>query len=125
MGDMMKLIIASLLTLVIKTSFANDLQGVVTYKEKQASGVLFIFAQKFNGPTPMPLAVKRIPNPKFPYSFSLSAKDAMIKTIPFEGPFKVTARLTKSGDAADKSGPQGVASGPFSLGAKNIQIEMK
>jgi len=113
------------LTLSAYNVSANSLDGVVTYKEKQAKGVLFIFAKKFDGSMPMPLAVKRITNPKFPLKFSLSAKDAMMDSIPFEGPFKVIARLTKSGNAMDKTGPQGETTKKLKLGARNIQIEIK
>jgi hypothetical protein len=121
----MKSIAICLLALTMPSILANSLDGIVTYKEKQASGVLFIFAKKFDGTMPMPLAVKRIPNPKFPLTFSLSAKDAMMKSIPFEGPFKVTARLTKSGDVMDKSGPEGVTTKSLKIGAKGIKINLE
>ncbi|MCF8059933.1 MAG: hypothetical protein K9K67_11590 [Bacteriovoracaceae bacterium] len=121
----MKSTVLCLLMLSIPSILGNTLDGVVTYKEKQANGVLFIFAKKFDGSMPMPLAVKRIPNPKFPLTFSLSVEDAMIKSIPFEGPFKVIARLTKSGDAMDKSGPEGETTKSLNLGAKGIQINLK
>jgi len=124
-GRRMKTIAICLLALTIPSISANSLEGIVTYKEKQATGVLFIFAKKFDGTMPLPLAVKRIANPKFPLSFSLSAKDAMMKSIPFEGPFKVTARLTKSGDVMDKSGPEGVTTKSLEIGAKGIKIDLK
>ena len=104
---------------------AQEISGVVNFKEKEAKGVLFIFAKKFDGSMPMPLAVKRIQNPKFPLTFKLSQSDAMIKSVPFEGPFKVVARLTKSGDAMDKSGPQGQTTKAINLGEKKILILLK
>jgi len=121
----MKLAIVFIFFNMMTCCFGNTLDGVVTYKNAQATGVLYIFAKKFDGSMPMPLAVKRIPNPKFPLKFSLSAKDAMMKSIPFEGPFKVIARLTKSGDVMDKSGPQGETKKSLAIGTKKITIELK
>ena len=121
----MKSLILILMTILMQSTSATSLDGVVTYKEKQAKGVLYIFAKKFDGSMPMPLAVKKITNPKFPLKFSLSAKDAMMKSIPFEGPFKVIARLTKSGNAMDKSGPQGETTKSLKIGTKKIKIEIK
>ncbi len=118
----MKSILVILPVLMSSLLYANSLKGVVTYKEKEAKGILFIFAKKFDGSMPMPLAVKRISNPKFPLKFELSSQDAMIKSIPFKGPFKVIARLTKSGNAMDKTGPQGQTSKSLALGAQEIEI---
>ncbi len=121
----MNTVIIFIATILMHPILGSSLEGVVTHKEKKAKGVLFIFAKKFDGSMRMPLAVKRIVDPKFPVTFSLSAKDAMIKSIPFEGPFKVIARLTKSGDVMDKSGPQGETTKALKIGAKKIQIEIK
>lgn len=74
---------------------------------------------------PMPLAVKRIVSPKFPVKFELSSKDAMMKNIPFKGPFKVVARLSPSGSATDKSGPEVSTSKAISLGDSNIDLVLK
>lgn len=100
-------------------------------KDLKPHGALFIFAKKAgqesaNG-TP-PLAVLRVVDPQFPYDFSLSAENAMMPGTPFEGPFAVYARYSPSGDALDKSGPQGVggnAKDKIKLGQKNLQIELK
>ena len=73
----------------------------------------------------MPLAVKKIVNPKVPIKFSLSQKDAMMKQIPFKGPFVVTARLSPSGSAMDKSGVQASTTKKVELGQKSINLILK
>lgn len=121
---MTKLIILTL-AILVSPIFANSLEGEVTFDKKESKGILFIFAKKFDGSMRMPLAVKRIVNPRFPVKFSLTAKDAMIKSIPFKGPFKVIARLTKNGDVMDKSGPEGSSVKSLEIGSKNIKIKLK
>jgi hypothetical protein len=112
---------------------AQEISGVVSvHKEAlkfvKKSGVLFIFAKKEGvGVSGPPMAVLRITSPEFPYKFSLSEKNAMIQGTEFKGPFTVYARYSPSGDALDKSGPQGDSSQikKIQLGAKNIKIELK
>ncbi len=62
------------------------------------------------------VAVKKIEGPRFPAAFELSGADAMTPGTPFQGPFDVTARLSKGGDAIPAPGDlegttQGVAGG--------------
>lgn len=108
-----------------KVTLAKDLEKVLT-----PNGALFIFAKKASQAEVKgvpPLAVLRIASPKFPVDFSLSKDNAMMAGTPFEGPFMVYARYAPSGDALDKSGPEGNidAKKPLQLGAKNISIELK
>ena len=119
----MKYILVTLLTLNI--SFANSISGVVTLEGKAPNGVLFIFAKKYQGIMPMPLAVRRIEKPSFPVKFNLSQADAMMKQIPFEGPFTVTARLSPSGSAMDKSGIEVSTTQKIEMGQKNIKLTLK
>lgn len=98
-------------------------------KELTPNGILFIFAKKASQADAKgvpPLAVLRIPSPSFPVEFSLSQENAMMTGTPFEGPFIVSARYAPSGDALDKSGPQGMSDlkKPLKVGAKNISIEL-
>ncbi|MBI3989138.1 MAG: hypothetical protein HY347_05935 [candidate division NC10 bacterium] len=58
--------------------------------------VLFIIARQGSGP---PLAVKRIPNPSFPLSYTLGPEDRVLTERPFEGEVDVVARITKGGGA--------------------------
>jgi len=121
----MKILIAILILCSLQT-FANEISGEVTLAKNtniKPGGVLFIFAKKLG--TPMPAAVLRIPNPKLPYKFTLSEKNAMAPGTPFDGPFTVTARLSPNGDAMDKSGPEGSLAKPVAVGTKNVKIEMK
>ena len=103
-------------------AFAESISGVVILKGDIPKGVLFIFAKKFGGRMPMPLAVKKIDNPTFPVKFNLSQKDAMMKKIPFKGPFTITARLSPSGNAMDKSGVQISTKDKIELGQKDIKL---
>lgn len=108
-----------------KVSIAKGLE-----KEITPNGALFIFAKKANQAGTKgipPLAVLRIPSPKFPVDFSLSQENAMMAGTPFEGPFVVSARYSPSGDALDKSGPEAMSDlkKPLQAGAKNISIELK
>jgi hypothetical protein len=103
-------------------AFAESISGLVSIKGDIPKGVLFIFAKKFGGRMPMPLAVKKIDNPTFPVKFNLSQKDAMMKQIPFKGPFTITARLSPSGNAMDKSGVQISTKDKIELGQKDIKL---
>ena len=117
----MKIIL--LIPLFIFTSLnAGSIKGTVLAKGKIPQGVLYIFAKKFDGSMPMPLAVKRIANPEFPLEFELSEKDQMMKGMPFKGPFKITARISPSGSATDKSGVEKTTSKKVEIGDKGIQI---
>ena len=58
--------------------------------------VLFIIARKEVGP---PLAVKRVLQPTFPLTYSLSESDAMIPGTVFQGEMLIKARLDADGNA--------------------------
>jgi len=118
----MKSLILFLSLLMSSFSYAQSISGEVSFKGSNPKGVLYIFAKKFDGKMPIPLAVKRISNPKFPIKFELSHKDAMMKQIPFEGPFVVTARLSPSGDVSDKSGLEISTVKKVIIGQKDIKL---
>jgi len=103
-------------------AMAQTISGEVSIKGEVPKGVLYIFAKKFGGKMPMPLAVKKINNPKFPVKFELGQKDAMMKEIPFQGPFSITARISPSGSAMDKSGVESTTIKEVELGQKDIKI---
>jgi cytochrome c-type biogenesis protein CcmH len=67
-----------------------------------ATDVLYLIAR--NRASKTVVAVRREDGSKFPRAFELSAADAMAKEQPFVGPFDVTARLSKSGDAIPAPG---------------------
>ena len=110
---------------------AKEVSGTVTLdagleKTIAANGILFIFARKAGEAGGPPAAVLRIPSPKFPYAFTLSGANAMMPGTPFEGPFTITARYSPSGDALDKTGPQGQDKRTaIKPGQKDIKIELK
>lgn len=111
--------------MAMTTSFASDIQGEVSVKGKVPKGTLFIFAKKFDGSMPMPLAVKKIDSPKFPVKFSLGEANKMIPSLPFKGPFKIVARLSPSGGAMDKSGVEASTTKAVNIGDKGIKIVLK
>jgi hypothetical protein len=121
----MKLLIALLFASQVFAA-SNEISGEITLAKGASlkpGGVLFVFARK--GEAGMPAAVLRLPDPKLPLKFTLSEKNAMAPGTPFDGPFFITARFSQSGDAMDKSGPQGATSKPVAVGTKDIKIEMK
>lgn len=129
----MKLTLAAFTLFFSLTSVAapGEISGVVTVpkeleKSMTPSGVLYVMARKAGSPGGMPLAVARIPNPKFPQKFTMGAKDLM-SGGKFEGSLAVTARYSPTGDAMDKSGPEGTDSKKPSVepGETNLKIELK
>jgi hypothetical protein len=84
--------------------------------------VLYLMARR--GQQGPPLAVQRIPSPRFPLSFELGPADRMIPTIPFAGPLQLSARLDGDGDAASRSAGdlQGAAPGSYEPGADGVEI---
>jgi cytochrome c-type biogenesis protein CcmH len=76
--------------------------------------VLFVIAR--NAANRQVVAVRKEEGARFPFSFRLSSGDAMMPGTPFEGPFDITARLSRSGDAIPQAGDlegtgKGVAAG--------------
>lgn len=128
--------IVSILFLFFATyvTYANSVSGIITAEPSLVGqlkgGTLFIFAKHAGskaGDGQMPIAVQKISNPTFPVNFELSRENTMIKGTPFEGPFSIYARYSQSGDATDKSGPEG--SSPektkIKVGDKSVKIELK
>jgi hypothetical protein len=70
-------------------------------KKLPNNAVLFLIARRAaQGP---PLAVKRMPVPNFPYHFSIGPDDRMIKSMPFQGPIKLSARIDADGNAMTRT----------------------
>jgi cytochrome c-type biogenesis protein CcmH len=85
--------------------------------------VLFLIARA--GKDRQIVAVKRVDELTFPRAFELSPQDAMSHGTPFAGPLEITARLSRSGDAAPGSGDlEGVTAG-VAPGAHDIRIELR
>jgi len=81
---------------------------------------LFLIAR--NAATHQILAVKKEEHVRFPFSFEISGENTMMEGTPFVGPFDLTARLSKSGDATPGKGDiEGTAKG-VAGGAKGTRI---
>ena len=105
---------------------SNEVSGEITLGKGatiKPGGVLFVMAKK--GPSPMPVAVLRVPDPKFPYHFTMTDKNLMAPGTPFAGPFIVSAKYSPTGDAMDKSGPKGQDNTPVEVGSNKVKIELK
>ena len=87
---------------------AYNMEGTVNVskalqKKIPENGTLFIFARSEGVKRGPPLAVKRVPNLKLPYEFTLGPQDIMIPGTAFEGPMVLAARIDVDGDA--RAGP--------------------
>ncbi len=123
---------ASLLMAQAVLADAESISGVVTISKElektlTPKGVLFIIARAAGEAKPgmPPLAVLRIPQPKFPQSFSIGPSNSMMGGK-FEGEMAILAKYTPSGDALDKSGPQGTDPKYLKLrpGKSDLKIEL-
>ena len=87
-----------------------------------AGAVLFLVA-RHDAPGP-PVAVKRIEAPRFPFEFEIGPDDRMIKSMPFSGPLRLTARLDSDGNATSRTPGdiQGLARAAVSPGDSGIEI---
>jgi cytochrome c-type biogenesis protein CcmH len=84
--------------------------------------VLFIVAR--SAATRQVLAVRKEEGPRFPFQFEISGADAMVEGTSFTGPYDITARISKSGDAIPASGDiEGFARG-VATGASGVAISL-
>lgn len=127
-------LVSLLVNLFAAVSIASPITGTITVDknlEKEIKGgVLFVFAKKAGskaGDGQMPIAVQRVVDPKFPVKFQLGAENAMVQGTLFEGPFIISARYSATGNASDKSGPEGSTpdSQKVKPGDKDLKIELK
>ncbi len=88
-------------------------------KDRQGRA-LFIIARSAGGG--QILAVRKEEAVRFPAGFRISGGDAMVEGTAFVGPFDITARLSKTGDAMPGAGDvEGSAKG-VAAGAKDVTI---
>ena len=104
---------------------APPIRGVIRLAEgfsAPPNAVLFLIAR--GGAGGPPLAVQRIPAPRFPLEFELGPADRMIRTRPFAGELQLTARLDQDGDAGSRSPGdlEGAAAGAHPPGATGVEI---
>ena len=84
--------------------------------------VLFLIARSpAGGP---PVAVRRFAAPRFPLAFHLGPEHRMIASLPFEGPFALSARLDADGNASTRQTVDlaGSAAGLHRAGDAGIEI---
>jgi len=86
--------------------------------------VLFLIARR--GGAGPPLAVQRIPQPRFPLEFSIGPDDRMLETIPFAGELELSARVDADGNAMSRQPGdlEGRAAAPAAPGASGVAIEI-
>lgn len=84
--------------------------------------VVFVIARAGAGGPPT--AVKRIAAPRFPLDFEIGPGDRMIESMPFAGPFQISARLDGDGNATTRSpgDVQGAAAAPAQPGDAGVSI---
>lgn len=84
--------------------------------------VLYIVAR--NAANGQIVAVRKEDAVRFPVSFRISGADAMTAGTPFVGPFDITARLSKTGDAMPGAGDvEGTVKG-VAPGAENVTVTL-
>ena len=125
---MIRVALASLAVLVSTSTFAatDEISGQITVAKGaviKPGGALFVMAKEPG--KAMPVAVVRVVEPKFPFKFSLTSKNAMVAGTAFTGSYLITARYSPTGDAMDKSGPEGTEAKPIAVGRNDVKIEMK
>jgi cytochrome c-type biogenesis protein CcmH len=82
--------------------------------------VLYVIAR--NAASRQVAAVRKEEGARFPFSFRLSSGDTMMPGTPFEGPFDITARLSRSGDATAGTGDlEGTVKG-VAAGARGVTV---
>jgi hypothetical protein len=105
------------------SSVSGTVRLAPTLMGRQApSDVLYIIAR--NRATNTVVAVRREEKVRFPYAFKISATDAMVEGTPFTGPFDLTARLSRTGDAVAATGDlEGIAHG-VAAGARGVSVTL-
>jgi cytochrome c-type biogenesis protein CcmH len=108
-------------------SSADPVRGRVVLDPSLAGRVpphatLFVIARR--GDAGPPLAVKRVPDPTFPYDFEIGPDDRMIRQMPFAVPIQLSARLDADGNATTRSPGdlQGSARSVANPGDSNVEI---
>jgi len=107
------------------------IEGVVELSDELASArppgsVLFVIARPQGVKRGPPLAVLRIADPEFPYSFSIGPANVMIPSMRFEGAISLSARLDADGNAMTRS-PEDISSPTLSSlapGTTGVKLEL-
>jgi cytochrome c-type biogenesis protein CcmH len=89
---------------------------------RAASDVLYVIARQRE--SKVVVAVLREENPRFPHAFEISAADAMTQGQAFTGPFDITARLSKTGDAIPSPGDLEGTASTIAEGARGVAVQI-
>jgi hypothetical protein len=112
-----------------KTVLSGVIKVDAKVKDKIAAGdVIFVVARRYEagatGPG-TPLAVKKMTAGKFPLSFTLDSRDAMLAGTQLAGKVVVTVRVDKDGDAISKNpGDVTGQSKPVEPPQKNVVVQL-
>lgn len=89
----------------IQISVVIDIDGPIVDQIPE-NGFLIVFAQRLDGTSRAPLAVKRIPIPSFPVMMVLSDQDAMLEGMNLSSveQVKITARISNDANVMPSSG---------------------
>lgn len=89
-------------------------------KEAGKAALFLIARTKEPGP---PLAVMRIPNPRFPLRFTMGERDVMLRGAAFAGEVLLTAQLDGDGKVGTQAGDiLGGARAPVRVGAEGVEV---
>lgn len=103
-------------------SIAGTISVPPNLQSRAAGGVLFVIAR--SAADHRILAVQRVDNVTFPFKFRISGQDAMIAGTAFAGAIDVTARLSKSGDAAAAKGDIEGTARSLRVGAADARVTL-
>ena len=85
-----------------------------------SADVLYVIAR--NAKTNAVVAVRREEGIRFPHAFQVSGADLMMEGTAFTGPFDVTARVSKTGDAIPGKGDLEGTTRGVAVGARGVSI---
>ncbi len=89
-----------------------------------ADGVLFVIARPQGVSGGPPLAVLRVPDPRFPLEFTIGPENVMIPSMRFQGSLSLTARLDADGNAMTRGEADlsSAVEGPVLPGASGVRL---
>ena len=114
---------------VEEASAGASIRGTITLSpdlagSAPAGATLFVIARPAGVTAGPPLAVQRVPAPRFPLAFEIGPANVMIPSMRFEGDIELAARLDSDGNAMTKEPGDltGSTSGALRPGASGVSI---
>lgn len=89
-----------------------------------SDAMLFVIARPFGVQAGPPMAVLRIPSPRFPVAFEIGPDNVMIPSMRFEGNIGISVRLDGDGNAMTRlpGDLSGATPAPLQPGASDVSI---